>query len=139
MGTRTAAIAAAAAVALLAACGKDKCPTESPAVTKVPDCTAAAGQAISYPVQLCPTCNQTFSSCDVQIAGSDIFLNPVVEACSGSSSCPAGCDAQPSGCSFTVPTSGGPTFTVSAYDAAHPNTPQVGTLTLGGSFSCSPL
>lgn len=135
----------AAAVAVLAAgCGNDKCPTESPEVTKLGSCTALTNENVSFPIQLCPTCNQTLSSCEADLSGvgggsGTIFLNPTVEACTSSSSCGAGCNLNPTTCTFRAPAPGN--YVVSAYDAAHPSTPRTGMLTVSasGSTSCSLL
>jgi hypothetical protein len=141
MRIRTATLAAALAV-LAAGCGNDKCPTESPEVTKLGNCTALAGDTVSYPIQLCPTCNQTLSSCEADLsdvgAGSGtIFLNPTVEACTSSSSCGTGCNLNPTTCTFRAPSAAG-TYTVLAHDAAHPDAPKTGTLTVTatGATSC---
>lgn len=139
MRIRTRTVTFAAALAFVAAgCGNDKCPTEPPEVSGIPtDCQAATGQAVTYPLHLCPTCNQTFSSCDVQMSGNDIFLNPTVEACTSSSSCGAGCSPNTNACTFTAPAPGD--YIVSAYDAAHPSQPRTGTLHVltGGPVSCA--
>jgi hypothetical protein len=142
MRIRTATLAAALAV-LAAGCGNDTCPTESPEVSKLGSCTASANQTVSFPVVLCPTCNQTLSSCEADLssvgAGSGtIFLNPVVEACTSSSSCGAGCSPSTNACTFRTPSTPG-NYVVSAYDAAHPNTPQIGSLEVvdGGPTSCA--
>ncbi len=136
----TATLAAALAV-LAAGCGNDKCPTESPEVNTLGDCTALANQTVDYPLRLCPTCNQTPSSCEADLSGvgagsGTIFLNPTVEACTSSSSCGAGCSLNPTTCTFRAPSTPG-TYVVSAYDPAHPSTPKTGTLTVSGSGSTS--
>ncbi len=144
MRIRTATFAAAAALGFLAAgCGDNKCPTESPEVRALGGCTALASQTVSFPISLCPTCNQTLSSCDADMSGvgagsGTIFLNPVVEACTSSSSCGAGCNVNPSTCTFRAPSATG-TYVVSAYDAAHPDTPRIGSLEVisNGATSCS--
>ena len=138
MRIRNAAVAALALAA--AACNDNTCPTESPQVSALADCTAGAGQLVSYEVRLCPTCNQTVSSCDVDmsdIGAGNIFLDPKVETCTSSNSCPPACQANASTCNFTAPATPG-TYVVSAYDPAT-NTTQTGTLTVvppGGSASC---
>jgi len=135
MRIRNAAVAALALAA--AACNDNTCPTESPQVSALADCTEIAGQLVSYPVRLCPTCNQTISSCDVQISGSTIFLDPKVETCTSSNSCPPACQSSPSTCNFTAPTTPGP-YTVSVYDPAT-NATLDGVLTVvapGGAESC---
>ena len=87
------AITACAAAVGLSACG-DKCPTETPQVDAVANCTARPGSTVTVPLRLCPTCNQTAASCDVdtsQAASSGIIqLDPVVEACESASSLRAG-------------------------------------------------
>ncbi len=106
----------------LAGCG-DKCPTETPQVSALPtSCTAGAGNPVSYPLRLCPTCNQTGITCDVDMssvgAGSGtIFLDPKAEACETSGSCPPSCAAQETVCSFTAPGTVG-TYKVSVFNPA---------------------
>jgi hypothetical protein len=123
MGTIGKAILAAAVVLAVFAggCGsEDSCPSESPQVTDMPAaCTATPGQTVSYPLQLCPTCNQTFTSCDVQMSGTDIFLNPLVEACESASSCAPGCNTRSNTCTIRLPVAAVDTvFTVSVFDPA---------------------
>ncbi len=94
----------------------NSCPLETPQVNALPTCTEPPSTAISYPVRLCPTCNQTGASCAVQIAGNDIFLDLKVEACSDPNSCGgAACALGPTTCSFTTPASPG-TYNVTATD-----------------------
>jgi hypothetical protein len=102
-------IAIAALAAALAACGtNDKCPTQSPKLSQVADCTARPGATVNYQLQLCPTCNQSGATCNVQMSGTDIFLDPTVEACTGSNSCPPPtCDTGVFNCTFTAPTAVG--------------------------------
>lgn len=115
--------AAIAALALLAAaCGEDTCPTESPQVSQVADCTVRPGAAVTYPVQLCPTCNQTGATCDVDTSAvgpgsGDIFLDPKVEVCTAATSCPPTCDVTPFACTFDAPTVEG-NYTVSVVNGA---------------------
>lgn len=135
---------AAAALALLAGCGNEnKCASESPQVSALPasGCTVKVGEPVAYPIRLCPTCNQSLTGCEVDTssataAGGTIFLNPLVEACESSSSCPAACNVSPAACTFTPPTSStGVTYTVQVYD---PGTGAVkaSQLTTGSSTSC---
>jgi hypothetical protein len=121
MRTRNAAIAAALMLAV-AGCGDDtSCPTETPQVSALAgSCVQVAGQPVSYPVRLCPTCNQTGATCDVDLsavgAGSgDIFLDPKVEACMSSASCPPACEVNAITCTFTAPSTPG-FYTVIAFD-----------------------
>jgi hypothetical protein len=131
-------VSIAAAVTTLAlvatGCGtEDSCPTESPDVAAVPNCTVRPGAAVSYPVQLCPTCNQTGAVCDVDLSAAssgDIFLDPRVEACTPSSTCPGtapACDASPLLCPFTAPTVEGD-YVVTLVDASSPTAPITRTL-----------
>jgi hypothetical protein len=76
---------------------------------------------------------------DVTATGGTIFLDPIVEACSASSSCATSCSVTPTTCSFTVPASAAPntTYQVSVYDTAS-NSTKTGTLTVvAGSPSCA--
>jgi len=134
---------AAAAAALVVACGEtDKCPTETPQVSGISSsCIEVAGQPVSYPLRLCPTCNQIGAVCDVDLSAAstsrEIFLDPKVESCSASNSCPPACDPNPLLCTFTAPSAPGD-YTVSVYDPAQ-NTTLVGTLTVipSGAESCA--
>src|SRR5512139_3304904 len=106
-------IAVAAVAAALAACGtNDKCPTQSPKLSEVGNCTVRPSATVSYPLRLCPTCNQTGATCAVDLSAvstsGDIFLDPTVEACSSSTSCgPATCETNPFTCTFTAPAAEG--------------------------------
>lgn len=113
-----------AAAAALAGCpSSEPCPLESPQVSAIPGaCTEVAGQPVTYPVRLCPTCNQTGASCVVDLsavgAGSgDIFLDTKVEACTGSGSCPPSCAVNAISCTFNAPATPG-TYNVIALDGA---------------------
>ncbi len=123
MRTRSAVLAAtlAAMAAATAGCpSSTSCPLETPQVNALPTCTEPPSQAVSYPVRLCPTCNQTGASCSVQRSGNDIFLDIKVEACSDSNSCGgAGCAPGPTVCNFTTPATAG-TYNVTATDAGGP-------------------
>lgn len=118
----------AAALAALAACGSEKCPTESPKIDAVASCTAPPGQTFSYKVQLCPTCNMGAITCDVTMTSGQIFLDPKGEACTSSTSCPSPSCANDASCSVTAPSTAG-TYTVFAYDPAS-GQPKQGTLTV---------
>jgi len=144
MRIRTASVAVAVA-AFAAGCGNDTCPTESPQVSGLPaDCQVLAGQtSVTYPLHLCPTCNQTLTGCTADTSaatatGGVIFLNPVVEACSSSSSCGAGCSASNATCTFTPPgNAAGVRYTVQVYDPGSATT-KSGSLTfVSGSASCA--
>jgi hypothetical protein len=130
-------IAALAAIgAGLAGCpSSNSCPLETPQVNALPTCTEPPNQPVSYPVRLCPTCNQTAASCTVQISGQDIFLDLKVEACGDSNSCGgAGCSPGPTVCNFTTPATPG-TYNVTATDAGGT---QSGTLVVAsGPASCT--
>lgn len=112
-------LAATVALALaggLTGCG-ESCPSET--VAKIQDvgaCTARPGTSVTVPVQLCPTCNQSGSSCDVEIQGSFVQLDIRAEACDSVASCGSTAPScqPPSGCTFTAPAEG--TYTVLVYD-----------------------
>ena len=107
----------AAVAAGLAGCPSDSCPIETPQVNSLPTCTEPPSRAVSYPVRLCPTCNQTGATCAVQMSGQDIFLDIKVEACQDANSCGgAGCAPGPTFCSFTTPAATG-TYNIIATDA----------------------
>lgn len=114
-------VIAAVAVGLVATgCNEDKCPTESPQVSALAQsCTQRAGEPVTYPVRLCPTCNQTGATCDVDMSavgnGSGaIFLDPKVEACDVANSCPPACELNAINCTFTAPAPG--EYTILAFD-----------------------
>jgi hypothetical protein len=117
------AVLVVALAAVAAGCDGDTCPTETPQVSALPgSCTELAGQPVSYPVRLCPTCNQTGAICDVDMSAvgagtGDIFLDPKVEACSDATSCPPACELNAITCTFSAPAIAG-TYTVIAFDPA---------------------
>ncbi len=127
----------------MAGCPSNQCPMESPQVTAngIPtSCTAVAGQQVTYPVRLCPTCNQTSASCTVDLSAAstsgDIFLDTKVEACTGSSSCPPTCQTSPISCTFTAPAASATPYTVTVYDGATGQT-QSSQLTVSSSGAAS--
>ncbi len=110
-------LGAAALAALATGCGDTKCATDVPQVDAMASgCTAVVNQPVNYPLRLCPACNLSIVSCDVQISGDQIFLNPTAEACESASSCSTSCALQPTSCTFT-PTAAGQ-YTVTVYDPA---------------------
>ena len=106
-------IAAAALLALaagLSGCG-EKCNTEPVAkVEEAMSCTATPGARVTLGVRLCPTCNQTGATCEVDTSQAEsgiIQLDPIVEACEDVTSCasPApACEVNALPCSFDAPT-----------------------------------
>ncbi len=138
-------VAVAVAVAAFAAgCGKDTCPTEAPQVSALAqDCQVPAGQAVTYPLRLCPTCNQTLTGCTAEMSGANasggtIFLNPTVEVCSSSNSCPPSCSASTATCTFTPPsTAAGVSYDIQVYDPASGETKQGKVTFTSGAVSCS--
>jgi hypothetical protein len=124
MTTRSGLVMAAAVIGAavgLTGCPADSCPLETPQVNALPSCIEPPSQAITYPVRLCPTCNQTGASCDPdlsQVSSGIIFLDIKVEACSDSNSCGgAGCAPGPTTCAFTTPAAQG-TYRVITSNAA---------------------
>jgi hypothetical protein len=96
----------------LAGCPSDSCPLETPQVSTVPGtCQAAPGQQVSYPVRLCPACNQTGATCSAdlsRVADGYIYLDVKAEACSSGNSCPTpACDTNPTYCAFAAPSATG--------------------------------
>jgi hypothetical protein len=71
-------------------------------------------------------------------AGSgDIFLDPKVEACMSSASCPPACEVNAITCTFTAPAVPG-TYTVIAFDPASGTTRESDLVVIpGGAESCS--
>ncbi|HET8541228.1 MAG TPA: hypothetical protein VFL83_15240 [Anaeromyxobacter sp.] len=117
-------VAALAAAAGLTGCPSDTCPLETPQVNAMPDettCVQDAGLPVGYPVQLCPTCNQTGATCVADLSAAraatcpappatcgDIFLDVKVEACTDTTSCGGtACNLNPLTCSFTAPSAAG--------------------------------
>jgi len=143
--SRVIAIGACAAAVGLSGCGEvtSGCPTETVAkVDAVESCTAAPGALVDVGIRLCPTCNQTGASCDVDdsaaLSSSIIQLDPTVEACEDVSSCatptPA-CQTAPLECAVRAPSQPG-SYDLMVYDAATNSFTQRGTLTVaaGPSF-----
>lgn len=117
--TRRLTLAAAFAAVLaagLSGCGGDTCPTENPNLSGgaagVPVCTGGtavqAGATVTVSLRICPTCNQTADVCTVTLPQGDniIQLDPLVQACTSSTSCPPACTLKPLGCTFTAPAAG---------------------------------
>jgi hypothetical protein len=141
------ALAAAAALAAfggLAGCG-EKCKTEPVAdVEAAQSCTAAPGTPVSVGVRLCPTCNQTGATCEVdtsQAASGVIQLDPIVEACEDVTTCASQeptCQVAPLPCSFTAPAEPGP-YDIRVYDPRTNSFPTVATLEVvpGAAYSCA--
>lgn len=126
-------------------CGT-KCPTESPAqVSAIGSCTAKPGDTVSVPVRLCPTCNQSGATCDVDTSASSsgiIQLDPTVEACQNVTSCgapTATCETNPLTCTFTVPSNASGRITLLVIDGA--GTQLTGTLDVASNVtpSCSKI
>jgi hypothetical protein len=140
-------VAAAALLALaagLSGCG-EKCNTEPVAkVEEAQSCTAAPGARVTLGVRLCPTCNQTGATCEVddsQASSGIIQLDPIVEACEDVTSCasPApACEVNALPCSFDAPMEPD-TYDVRVYDPQSNSFPTVATLTVapGVSPSCA--
>lgn len=139
-----AAAAALVAAAGLAGCG-EKCKTEPVAkVEEAQSCTAAPGAPVSVGVRLCPTCNQTGATCEVdtsQAASGIIQLDPVVEACEDVTTCPTqepACQVAPLPCRFSAPAAPG-AYEIVVYDPQTNTLPTVATLEVvaGAPSSCA--
>ncbi len=136
------AILAAAAAIAAAGCGSEKCPTENPEVSAMPaSCAASPGATVGYPLKLCPTCNQTGITCDVDTSGvgvgsGTIFLDPKAEVCESSSSCPPSCSTQDTVCTFTAPSAQG-SYTVSVYNPGSGQTETAPLQVTPGGGSCA--
>jgi hypothetical protein len=134
-----------AVAAGLQGCG-EQCKTEPVAkVDEAESCTAAPGTPVTIGVRLCPTCNQTGASCDVdtsQASSSGIIqLDPIVEACQDVTSCAnpsPSCQSAPLPCQFTAPTEPGP-YSIRAYDSSTNSFETVATLTVepGAAYACA--
>ncbi len=117
-----AALAFVAAGSLVIGCGGDSgCPTETPRIDAIQSCTAQPGATVSVRLRLCPTCNLTGITCEVDLSGvassGTIFLDPVAERCEGTSSCPPACSNNEAVCTFTAPSTSD-TYTLQAFDPA---------------------
>ncbi|WP_242346909.1 hypothetical protein [Anaeromyxobacter terrae] len=136
---RIIAIGACAAAVGLSACG-EKCPTETPRVDALAGCTAAPGSTVTVPLRLCPTCNQTAASCDVDMSQATtsgvIQLDPVVEACESANSCPPGCDLNAINCTFAAPSQPG-TYQLLVYNPATNTTIPNTLVVASGPTSCA--
>ncbi len=64
---------------------------------------------VEVSLQICPTCNQTDASCDVDLSAVSqgiIHFDTLVHACENSSSCPPSCSVSGVTCTFTTPAAG---------------------------------
>ncbi len=124
MKTRSAVMIAAIAGGLAGCPSDQSCPLETPKVDATPStCTEDAGQPVSYPVRLCPTCNLTGVSCAPNLSGvgagsGAIYLDVKAEACTDANSCGgATCQLNATTCDFTAPSTPG-TYQVIVFDGA---------------------
>lgn len=115
-------LAAAAAAALLGACGKESCPTtaanaENQDMSAPGACSAPAPQQVAIQLNLCEACSHTAPTCapDLSSLGTGaIFLDTRWEICADDSSCSArSCSFVT--CQFSVP--GGTTYQVQTLGA----------------------
>lgn len=123
-----------------AGCGGGSCPTETPRIDAIQSCTAQPGQSVTVQLRLCPTCNLTGISCEVDTSNvasaGTIQLDPVAERCESSSSCGTlACSSNEAPCTFTAPTTPG-TYTLRAFDPSS-NSFRQGQLDVGGAYSCT--
>ena len=66
--------------AFAAGCGGGSCPTETPRIDAIQSCTAQPGQSVTVQLRLCPTCNLSGISCEVDTSNAKdglIQLDPV--------------------------------------------------------------
>ncbi len=120
-------LAAAAAAALLAACGKESCPTTAGnANTSVAPTCGGSAQQVQITLQMCEACSHTSPSCAVQMPdATTIFLDTRWEVCTDNSSCSTpGCSGAT--CQFSAPAG---TYTVHALSQSGTST---FTLNVGG-------
>jgi major membrane immunogen (membrane-anchored lipoprotein) len=130
---------AAAAAALVAACGgKDSCPTAAANAENqnmASACSSPAPQQVAIRLNLCEACSHTDPTCspDLHAAGTgDIFLDTKWEVCTDNSSCAVNACATVT-CSFSVPNG---TYQVHTIDKT--GTPASFMLTAtSGSATCS--
>jgi hypothetical protein len=131
-------IALALVAGFAAGCGGGSCPTETPRIDAIQSCTAQPGQTVNVSLRLCPTCNQTGITCEVDtstVSAGYIQLDPVAERCEGSSSCPPSCSQNEAVCSFKAPAAPGD-YTLRVFDP-FTNQTREGTLTVGGTYACN--
>lgn len=136
-----AALAFVAAGSLVIGCGGDSgCPTETPRIDAIQGCSVPPGTTVNVRLRLCPTCNLTGISCEVDLSGVSsagvIVLDPVAERCEGTGSCPPSCSTNEAVCTFTAPSTPD-TYTLQAFD---PATSQVRTAVLevgSGPVACA--
>jgi len=111
-------VLAFAVAALLPLGGCDnKCPTATPKIDAggVPTCTGAnavlAGATVSVKLHVCPRCDQAYDTCTVTLPDAvdpvRIQLDPLVQVCTESTSCPAPSCSVVS-CTFQAPTTVAP-------------------------------
>lgn len=139
-------VCAAAAAALLAACGSgDSACTSRDAdlaassVTPA-SCTATPGSTVTIPVNLCPRCSDTRASCQAEFRGGQIEIAPIFFECEESRGCainPA-CEnnaARQTACTVSIPAGTAP----GSYDIVNAGTvTKVGDLDVSaGPASCS--
>lgn len=121
-------------------CGGGSCPTETPRIDAIQSCTAQPGQSVTVQLRLCPTCNLTGISCDVDTSNAQsaglIQLDPVASRCESATSCGTlACSQNEAPCTFTAPSTPG-TYTLRAYDPAT-NGFKFGALEVGGAYACN--
>ena len=129
---KTRIVLAAAAAALVAACGSDTCPTAAayPQAGQSPSCSGTP-QAVQISLQMCEACSHTSPSCSVQVPDpATIFLDTRWEVCTDNSSCSAQACASAT-CQFAVQPGN---YTVHALSQSGTST---FTLSVTGSATCS--
>ncbi len=121
MTTRALGAVAAAAVAALAACGSDTCPTAAayPQAGQTPVCSEPAAQQISISLNMCEACSHTSPTCtEQQSDATTIFLDTRWQVCTDNSSCAAQACGTAT-CQFSVPNG---TYTVHVLSASGTST-----------------
>lgn len=143
--TRRLVLAAVAALPLvLGGCGAAKCPTTNPKIAAggVPTCTGTAavqaGAPVTVKLNVCPRCDQAYDTCTVTLPDAsdplNIQLDPLVQICEPSNSCPAPSCAVVN-CTFQAPAIGNYQLLVNDPDTGIINTPF--DVVAGGATSCS--
>lgn len=133
-------VVTAAAVVLASSGCNEPCKSENVDVVQSTVPGSCPGMAPGVPVtvsfEVCVRCNQATPTCRIDAAGGGVLLDPMAEACEGSSSCglpscgvPGGPDLRTVSCVFTSPATD---FTLLIYDVGQGTTIPVD-FTVGGS------
>lgn len=148
MTTHRLLLAAAAALPLALAACDNKCPTQSGRIQTglSGSCSGTsavqAGQTVTVQLHVCQTCKQTPDACTVTLpdatAPTTIQLDPLVQACEESTSCPI--DSDSCGivnCTFVAPATPD-TYTLLVTGSNGNFEPTLEVVASGGQTTCTP-